>query len=91
MTNIDRETRSRKIVKELAKLDEFRADDLMNQIGFEMSMECTRLRNFQKPRKLTVPKELHVKFLAILTVYQADLLHELVELNKEATNEREDD
>ena len=87
MANIDKETRSREIIKNLARLDEFRADDLMNQIGSKMNMECNLLKNFQKPRTLIVPKELHVKFLAILIVYHADLLHELVELNKEVTND----
>lgn len=87
MANIDKETRCREIIKNLARLDEFRADDLMNQIGFKMNTECTLLKNFQKPRTLIVPKELHVKILAILIVYHADLLHELVELNKGATND----
>lgn len=87
MANIDKETRRREIIKDLARLDEFSADDLMNQIGFKMNMECTILKNFQKPRTLIVPKELHVKFLAILIVYHADLLHELVELSKEANND----
>lgn len=86
MANIDKETRCREIIKNLAKLDEFQADDLMTQIGFEIKMECTLLKHFQKPRTLTVPKELHVKFLAILIAYRADLLHELVDINKEATN-----
>lgn len=86
MANIDKETRFREIIKNLAKLDEFQADDLMNQTGFEMNIECTQLRQFQRPRALTIPRELHVKILAILIAYRADLLHELVELSKEATN-----
>ena len=85
MANTDKETRSREIIKNLARLDKFRAEDLINQIGFEMNMECTLLKNFQKPRTLTVPRELHVKFLAILIAYRADLLHELVDINKEET------
>ena len=82
MANTDKETRRREIIKDLARLDEFNADDLMNQLGFNMNIECTILKNFRKPRTLIVPKELHVKFLAILIIHHADLLHELVELSK---------
>mgnify|MGYP006886852579 CR=1 FL=1 len=90
MTNIDRETRCRKIVKELAKLDRFLEEGSIKQTGWVLNMEYSlfgSLGLIQKSKALTVPKELHIKFYDTLTAYRADLLHELVELNKEATHD----
>lgn len=81
--------RTKEIVKELSIIDSFMDEGNIQQSGWWLNMEYSMygfVGFIKKSRTLKVPKGLHKRFDETISNYRAELIQELVELNKEATN-----
>lgn len=90
MNKSEVERRTKEIVSELSIIDSFLAEGNIQQSGCWLNMEYSMygfVGFIKKSRTLKVPKGLHKRFDEIITNYRAELIQELVELNKEVTND----
>lgn len=90
MNKSEVERRTKEIVSELSIIDSFLAEGDICQPKWWLNMEYSMYGSvgfIKKSRTLKVPKGLHKRFDETISNYQAELIHELVELNKEATHD----
>lgn len=84
------ERRTKEIVSELSIIDSFLAEGDICQPKWGLNMEYSMygvVGFIKKSRTLKVPNGLHKRFDETISNYRAELIKELVELNKEATND----
>lgn len=90
MNKSEVERRTKEIVSELSIIDSFLDEGNIQQSGWWLNMEYSRygfVGFIKKSRTLKVPKGLHKRFDETISNYRAELIQELVELNKEATHD----
>lgn len=90
MNKSEVERRTKEIVSELSIIDSFLAEGDICQPKWWLNMEYSMygyVGFIKKGRTLKVPKGLHKRFDETISNYRAELIKELVELNKEATND----
>lgn len=82
---MNKERRTKEILKELSIIDDFLEEGGLSQSGWQLNMEYS-VHGFvgliNKSRTLKVPKGLHQRFDEIIINYRVELLQELIELNK---------
>lgn len=86
MNKSEVERRTKEIVSELSIIDSFLAEGDMCQPKWRLNIEYSMygyVGIIKKSRTLKVPNGLHKRFDETITNYRAELIQELVELNKE--------
>lgn len=89
MNKSDVERRTKEIVKEISIIDNFLEEGNIQQSRWWLNMEYSMYGSvgfIKKNRNLKVPKGLHQRFDETISNYRAELIQELVELNKEVTD-----
>lgn len=90
MNNPGVEQRTKEIVKELSIINNFLEEGNIQQSRWWLNMEYSMYGSvgfIKKSRTLKVPKGLHERFDETISNYRAELIQELIELNKGATND----
>lgn len=90
MNKSEVERRTKEIVSELSIIDSFLAEGDICQPKWWLNMEYSMygiVGFIKKSRTLKVPNGLHKRFDETITNYRTELIQELVELNKEVTND----
>lgn len=90
MNKSDVERRTKEIVKEISIIDNFLEEGNIQQSRWWLNMEYSLYGTvglIKKSRTLKVPNGLHKRFDETITNYRAELIQELVEINKEASND----
>lgn len=90
MNKSEVERRTKEIVKELSIIDSFLEEGDICLPNWWLNMEYSMYGTVgftRKSRTLKVPNGLHKRFDETISNYRAELIQELVELNKEATND----
>ena len=90
MNKSEVERRTKEIVSELSIIDSFLAEGNICQPRWWLNMEYSMygvMGFIKKSRTLKVRNGLHKRFDETITNYRAELIQELVELNKDASND----
>lgn len=90
MNKSEVERRTKEIVSELSIIDSFLEEGNICQPKWCLNMEYSMygiVGFIKKSQTLKVPNGLHKRFDETISNYRAELIKELVELNKEATHD----
>ena len=86
MNKSEVERRTKEIVSELSIIDSFLAEGNICQPKWWLNMEYSIYGYVGFIKKSRTLKVLHKRFDETISNYRAELIQELVEINKEATN-----